>query len=184
MERSMSRLNLLSAVLTACLATTAATAPAQATVRIHIDLATQRMHVDSSSGSWNWPVSTARDGYVTPPGEFEPTGMERMHYSQKYDNAPMPYSIFFYGGYAIHGSYATGSLGRPASHGCVRLSPAHARKLYEMVEAEGATISIAGEAPTQAWTSAGADEEAPRESRASRRERRATQSPVEEFSLF
>ena len=108
----MPRLNLLSAALTACLALTAATAPAQATVRIHIDLATQRMHVDSSSGSWNWPVSTARDGYVTPPGEFEPTGMERMHYSQKYDNAPMPYSIFFYGGYAIHGSYATGSLGR------------------------------------------------------------------------
>ena len=60
----MPRLNLLSAALTACLALTAATAPAQATVRIHIDLATQRMHVGSSSGSWNWPVSTARDGYV------------------------------------------------------------------------------------------------------------------------
>ena len=180
----MLRLNLLSAALTACLAVMAATAPAQATVRIHIDLATQRMHVDSSSGSWNWPVSTARDGYVTPPGEFEPTGMERMHYSQKYDNAPMPYSIFFYGGYAIHGSYATGSLGRPASHGCVRLSPANARKLYEMVEAEGASISITGEAPAQAWSGAWASEDTPQESRASRRERRAAQSPVEEFSLF
>ena len=64
----MSRLAFLSVILTSCLV---ATAPAQATVRIHIDLTTQRMQVDSSAGSWNWPVSTARDGYVTPPGEFK-----------------------------------------------------------------------------------------------------------------
>ena len=151
---------------------------AHATVRIQIDLTTQRMQVDSSSGSWNWPVSTARDGYVTPPGEYEPTGMERMHYSQKYDNAPMPYSIFFYGGYAIHGSYATGSLGRPASHGCIRLSPGHARKLYEMVGAEGATISIGGEPPTHAWSN-----EHP-QTRTGRRSPPAARSSDELFSLF
>ena len=126
----------------ACAATTSS-----ATVRIHIDLSSQRMHVDSAGGSFSWPVSTARSGYETPAGEFAPTGMERMHYSKKYDNAPMPWSIFFYGGYAIHGSYETRSLGRPASHGCVRLSPAHARRLYDMVAAEGATISISGAPP-------------------------------------
>jgi len=171
----MSRLAFLSVILTSCLV---ATAPAQATVRIHIDLTTQRMQVDSSAGSWNWPVSTARDGYVTPPGEFEPTGMERMHYSQKYDNAPMPYSIFFYGGYAIHGSYATGSLGRPASHGCVRLSPGHARKLYEMVAAEGASISIGGEPPSQAWS------RAEPEAKTGRRARPAAVASPDPFSLF
>jgi hypothetical protein len=66
----------------------------------------------------------------------------------------------------------------------VRLSPANARKLYEMVEAEGASISITGEAPAQAWSGDWASEDSPQESRASRRERRAAQSPVEEFSLF
>lgn len=120
---------------------------ASATVRIHIDLGTQRMHVESSSGSYSWPVSTARSGYSTPRGSYAPTGMQRMHYSRKYDMSPMPHSIFFRGGYAIHGSYATGSLGRPASHGCVRLSPGNAAHLYQMVQSEGARISISGSPP-------------------------------------
>jgi hypothetical protein len=122
-------------------------AAACATVRIHIDLSSQRMHVESSTGSYTWPVSTARAGYHTPRGSYAPTGMQRMHYSRKYDNSPMPYSIFFRGGYAIHGSYATGSLGRPASHGCVRLAPGNAAQLYRMVQAEGARISITGSPP-------------------------------------
>ncbi len=102
------------------------------------------MHVESSSGSYTWPVSTARSGYSTPRGSYAPTGLQRMHYSKKYHMSPMPYSIFFRGGYAIHGTYATGALGRPASHGCVRLSPAHAAQLYHMVQTEGGSISITG----------------------------------------
>ncbi|PWB82446.1 MAG: L,D-transpeptidase, partial [Methylocystaceae bacterium] len=117
---------------------------AQATVRIHIDLSTQRMHVESSNGSYTWPVSTARSGYSTPRGSYAPTGLQRMHYSRKYHMSPMPHSIFFRGGYAIHGTYATGALGRPASHGCVRLAPGAAAQLYRMVQAEGARISITG----------------------------------------
>jgi hypothetical protein len=70
-----------------------------------------------------------------------------MHYSRKYDMSPMPYSIFFRGGYAIHGSYATGALGRPASHGCVRLAPENAAVLYQLVQMEGASISITGSPP-------------------------------------
>jgi hypothetical protein len=73
-----------------------------------------------------------------------------MHYSHKYHMSPMPYSIFFLGGYAIHGTYATGYLGRPASHGCVRLSTEHAAILFHMVQAEGARISISGTPPTSA----------------------------------
>jgi hypothetical protein len=120
---------------------------ANATARIHIDLSTQRMHVQSSAGSYSWPVSTARAGYSTPRGYYAPTGLQRMHYSRKYHMSPMPHSIFFRGGYAIHGSYATGSLGRPASHGCVRLSPGHAAMLYRMVQSEGGSISITGSPP-------------------------------------
>jgi hypothetical protein len=117
---------------------------ANARVHIHVDLSTQTMHVNSAQGSYSWPVSTARAGYVTPRGHFSATGLQRMHYSRKYDMSPMPHSIFFHGGYAIHGSYATGSLGRPASHGCVRLAPGNAAALYQMVAAEGASISISG----------------------------------------
>jgi hypothetical protein len=118
-----------------------------ATARIHIDLSSQRMHVDSDEGSYDWPVSTARAGYYTPRGSYAPTGMQTMHYSRKYHMSPMPYSIFFRGGYAIHGTYATGALGRPASHGCVRLSPGNARRLYEIVQNEGGSISITGAPP-------------------------------------
>jgi lipoprotein-anchoring transpeptidase ErfK/SrfK len=117
-------------------------AAAKAEVAINVDLTTQTMHVESATGSYDWPVSTARAGFTTPRGHFEPIGMERMHYSKKYHNSPMPYSIFFHGGYAIHGTYALSALGAPASHGCVRLSPEHARMLYEMVQNEGARISI------------------------------------------
>jgi hypothetical protein len=119
-------------------------AVANATVRVHVDLSSQRMHVESSSGSYDWPVSTARSGYSTPRGSFAPTGLQRMHYSKKYHMSPMPYSIFFRGGYAIHGTYAVGALGRPASHGCVRLAPGNAAQLFHMVQAEGASISITG----------------------------------------
>jgi hypothetical protein len=120
---------------------------ARATTQISINLSTQTMHVESSTGSYAWPVSTARAGYSTPRGSYAPTGLQRMHYSKKYHMSPMPYSIFFRGGYAIHGTSATGALGRPASHGCVRLSPAHAAQLFKMVQTEGGSISISGTPP-------------------------------------
>ena len=123
-------------------------APAAAAVDIQVDLSTQTMHVTSGSGSsYDWPVSTARAGFVTPNGHYGVQSLQAMHYSHKYHNSPMPHSIFFHGGYAIHGTYATGSLGAAASHGCVRLSPQHAAELYDMVRAEGASISIVGSRP-------------------------------------
>lgn len=122
-------------------------APAEARVHIDIDLTTQTMNVESSGGSYAWPISSARAGYYTPHGTFAPQSLQTMHYSRKYYNSPMPHSIFFAGGYAIHGTYETGALGRPASHGCVRISPANAAVLYELVKAEGATITIHGTPP-------------------------------------
>ncbi|KXF76933.1 hypothetical protein ATN84_13100 [Paramesorhizobium deserti] len=86
---------------------------------------------------YNWRVSTGRQGYETPTGSYRPTRMYSMWYSKKYDNTPMPHAIFFRGGYAIHATSATKRLGRPASHGCVRLSPANAAKLYRLVQQAG-----------------------------------------------
>lgn len=122
-------------------------ATAHATVHVAIDLTHQRMHVNGDEGSYDWPISSARSGFSTPGGSFAPTHLELMHYSRKYHMSPMPHAIFFRGGYAIHGTYSTASLGRPASHGCIRLSPGNAATLYSMVRHEGARISIAGTPP-------------------------------------
>ena len=108
--------------------------PAAAETNITISKSHQLMQVDSDYGSYQWPVSTARRGYVTPSGTFHPYSLQPMHYSKKYDNAPMPHSIFFSGGYAIHATPHIGNLGRPASHGCVRLHPANAATLYQIVK--------------------------------------------------
>lgn len=113
-------------------------APASAGILARIDLSSQTMRVyEDGHLAYSWPVSTARKGYRTPVGSFRPTRLHRIWYSRKYDNAPMPYSIFFHGGYAIHGTDAVRSLGRPASHGCVRLHPSNARRLYQLVKAHG-----------------------------------------------
>lgn len=86
---------------------------------------------------FTWQVSTARRGYITPVGHYQAQRLEPMWYSRKYDLSPMPHSIFFYGGFAIHGTYSIKALGRPASHGCVRLHPDNATKLYKLVQAMG-----------------------------------------------
>ena len=130
-----------------------AISPATAKVMIDIDLSAQTMHVVSSTGSYDWPISSARAGYYTPHGTFSPQSLQSIHYSKKYYHSPMPHSIFFDGGYAIHGTYETAWLGRPASHGCVRISPQNAALLFEMVREEGATIHITGEPPATHYAS-------------------------------
>lgn len=107
---------------------------ARAEVRILIDRRSQSMSVSVDGAPYaSWSVSTARRGYRTPSGSFRPQRLEKVWYSRQYDDAPMPNSIFFAGGYAIHGTAEIRGLGRPVSHGCVRLHPAHARELYELV---------------------------------------------------
>ncbi|HEY1453969.1 MAG TPA: L,D-transpeptidase [Roseiarcus sp.] len=114
-------------------------------VEVNIDLTSQTMTVHSGTGeTYVWPISSGRAGYATPRGVFRPRALYAMVHSAKYGNAPMPHSIFFHGQYAIHGTTAVGNLGRPASHGCVRLSPANATTLFAMVEREGAEIRIVG----------------------------------------
>ena len=118
-------------------------AAALAQVVAHISLSTQRMNVSVNGvPRYNWAVSTARPGYRTPTGTFKPTALFRYHASTIYSGSPMPYSIFFLRGYAIHGSYETKYLGRPASHGCVRLHPSNAAALYSLVKAYGPSNTV------------------------------------------
>lgn len=111
---------------------------AEAKVSVRIDISSQTMSVSVNGWPYaSWRVSTARSGYWTPRGAFRPYLLKRMHYSRKYDNSPMPHSIFFLGGYAIHGTGYVRSLGRPASHGCIRLAPGNAARLYSLVRQYG-----------------------------------------------
>jgi len=111
---------------------------ASASVAVRVDLSQQRMTVAVDGVHYaTWAVSTARPGYRTPVGHFRPYHLARMHYSSIYENAPMPHSIFFRGGYAIHGTLEVRRLGRAVSHGCVRLAPGNARVLFDLVQAHG-----------------------------------------------
>lgn len=136
------------ALVSLMLGLAAAPLAAEARVNIQVDLASQSMHVTAPDGSVHrWAISSGRKGFRTPTGHYASQRLARMHYSRKYDDAPMPHSIFFRGGYAIHATSSVGMLGRPASHGCIRLAPAHAAQLFAMVKQSGASISIAGAAP-------------------------------------
>lgn len=128
--------------------------PAQASLLIAIDKSSQRMAVIvNGRATHSWPVSTGRAGYATPSGEFRPFRLEMEHYSKEWDDAPMPHSIFFTPrGHAIHGSYDIRRLGGAASHGCVRLAPANAARLFALVRQEGlgnTRIVLQGRAQTR-----------------------------------
>jgi len=111
---------------------------AHAAVAVRVQLSTQTMQVSVDGAEYaTWPVSTARRGYRTPTGTYRPYSLQRMHYSKLYDFTPMPYSIFFHGGYAIHGTFEVRNLGRPVSHGCIRLAPDQAQSLFELILAQG-----------------------------------------------
>ena len=113
--------------------------PASAKILIEIDKSAQRMTVSQDGAQlYTWPVSTGLRSYDTPGGAFTPFRMEKEHYSREWDDAPMPHSIFFtQKGHAIHGTEHIRNIGRPASHGCVRLEPENARVLFALVRQEG-----------------------------------------------
>ena len=106
---------------------------------IEVDKSAQTLTVTRDGETLHsWPVSTGKSGYATPSGNFTAFRMEAEHYSKEWDDAPMPHSVFFTKrGHAIHGSYHVKRLGSPASHGCVRLAPENAAKLFALVKEEG-----------------------------------------------
>lgn len=127
----------------AALAALSVTHAAEASVTARISNGRQSMQVFVDQRlAYVWPVSTARRPYWTPPGAYSVQRMHRMWHSRTYGMAPMPYSLFFHGGYAIHGTNAVGQLGRPASHGCVRLSPGNARTLFGLAQRYGGAAVV------------------------------------------
>ena len=123
---------------------------AHAGVDVRVDIVAQRMAVTTTDGEvYDWKISSGRKGFRSPNGVYRPTRLEKNWYSRKYGGA-MPHSVFFRGGYAIHGTTAVGALGRPASHGCIRLHPANAAKLFALVKKHGSgqtRIALNGAAP-------------------------------------
>ena len=123
-------------VLLGVLMAPAAHASSGVVAKISLSNQTMQVYVNGLR-KYSWPVSTARSGYRTPTGSYSPIRMHKTYFSKKYHNSPMPYSIFFHGGYAIHGTNYVKSLGRPASHGCVRLHPSNAAQLFSLVKQYG-----------------------------------------------
>jgi lipoprotein-anchoring transpeptidase ErfK/SrfK len=104
----------------------------------HVSIASQTMTVyHEGRRLFTWPVSTAKAGKITPAGTYAPEFLSKNHRSRRYNNAPMPFAIFYDGHYAIHGTDQIKYLGAPASRGCVRLHPDNAKILFNMVKAEG-----------------------------------------------
>ena len=125
---------------------------ARANIDIAIDKNTQQMSVAVDGAQrYTWPVSTGRPGYDTPNGTFKVNRMDANHFSQEWDNAPMPHTMFFdMHGHAIHGFSDVAHLGLAVSHGCVRLAPANATVLFNLVKAEGmanTSVTVTGRTP-------------------------------------
>ena len=141
-----------------------AAAPVQAGIFVTVDKTAQRMTVEVDGVTrYVWPVSTARRGYRTPNGNYKPQWLARKWFSTVYDGSPMPYSIFFNGGYAIHGSFEIARLGSPASHGCIRLHPDNAALLFALVQpnVKDTQIVITGEGASAAGRERGERKRAP-----------------------
>ncbi|WP_064691923.1 L,D-transpeptidase [Rhizobium aegyptiacum] len=114
----------------------AAAEAATLVAKISIDKQTMTV-TENGFVKYRWKVSTARRGYVTPTGTWSAKWLSRDHRSRKYDNAPMPYAVFFNGGYAVHATFDLKRLGRPASHGCVRLHPDNAAQFFSLARQAG-----------------------------------------------
>jgi hypothetical protein len=155
-------------------------------VVISVDKSTQQMAVSVDGvPRYRFVVSTGRAGYGTPNGTYHPQRLAASWFSKLYYNSPMPHSIFFHGGYAIHGSYDIHRLGGPASHGCIRLHPANAAALFDLVKNEGkdaTTIVVSGSNPVVATGSAEAHHHGSKTSPHEQRRRRdyARLKPVDD----
>jgi hypothetical protein len=142
----------LSATLFAAALTLPFASAARADILINIDKSSQHMTVAvDGTQRYDWPVSTGRPGYDTPDGDFKPNRMDADHFSQEWDNAPMPHAIFIdLKGHAIHGFFDVKHLGLPVSHGCIRLSPDHAATLFDLVKQQtmaNTKVVITGRTP-------------------------------------
>jgi lipoprotein-anchoring transpeptidase ErfK/SrfK len=165
-----------------------ATTPAASTIVITIDKAAQEMTVSvDGEEQYDWPVSTGLPRYSTPSGAFTARSMNKIWYSKEWDNAPMPHAIFFTReGHAIHGTNEVKKLGKPASHGCVRLSPQHASTLFTLVADKGlqnTRVVLAGRTPGRSVKAASPPKPRARQSRSTARGDKADGSTRPRYGL-
>jgi hypothetical protein len=113
-------------------------------IEIVVNKVSQHMRVSIDGvNTYDWLVSTGGPGHDTPSGTYNIFRLEKDHFSQEWDNAPMPNSMFFTQmGHAIHGSSHIARLGTRASHGCVRLAPENAAILFDLVKKAGYKNSV------------------------------------------
>lgn len=112
--------------------------PPKATLFADINLTTQSVTIRDTGGVlYTWPISSGTASHPTETGTYRGKWSAKMWYSRKYGWAPMPHAVFFNEGTAMHATYATGMLGQPASHGCIRLSPANAKLFFNLVQKHG-----------------------------------------------
>jgi lipoprotein-anchoring transpeptidase ErfK/SrfK len=127
-------------------------AASNATVRILVNLTMQRLTVTSPEVNATYEISSGVKGHGTPGSGrcFAPDFLDANHRSSLYGGAPMPNSVFFNGNIAIHATFDTAHLGRPASHGCVRVSKENSKAIFDLVKTNGkknTSICVTGRAP-------------------------------------
>lgn len=129
---------LASIALAFAIGTGAPAAASAANLVAKVNLSSQTMTVTHRGKvKYQWKVSTARAGKVTPTGSWSAKWLSKNHRSSRYNNAPMPFSIFYNGNYAVHGTNQISRLGHPASAGCIRLHPDNASILFSLAQREG-----------------------------------------------
>lgn len=139
----MRRVSVAAGLAALCALAVTGSNPAAADILVNISKSSQKMSVlVDGTARYTWLVSTGGARYTTPSGVYKPQWLAKKWRSKKYGNAPMPNSIFFHDGYAIHGTTEIARLGKIASHGCVRLHPDNAAKLYELVEKQMANTRV------------------------------------------
>jgi len=158
-------------------------------ILVEIDKPTQEMKVFVDGVErYTWQVSTGLQGYDTPSGKYTARSMNEIWYSEQWDNAPMPHAIFFTKkGHAVHGTNELKHLGKPASHGCVRLAPENARTLFALVKENGlenTEIVLNGDTPKSAAkvASAGARKQEARQGKKNTKTVRKGGRPPREFA--
>ena len=121
-----------------CFGGLSVTAASAATLKATVDLSQQRMYVFvDGKRKYSWAVSTGKRGWRTKAGYYTPFAQRKKFYSSKW-RMSLPYlTMIGQDGTAIHGTYQTSKLGRPASHGCIRLNIGNAKKFYNLVERHG-----------------------------------------------
>lgn len=160
-------------------------APPAITLIAKVDLTAQRLTlIENGKTKASWAISSGAQGFATPVGSFKPEWTAKMWYSRKYDMAPMPHAVFFKGGAAIHGTQALGSLGSPASHGCVRLAPANAATFYGLVQRHGLVHTRIQVFGTPKYRKPSNDAVASRRDREPPRQRYATYAGSQGGSVF